>query len=243
MSVITRTIEYTAADGTVFKGQLYLPNQTVQDLSGVLVAPEWWGLSEHAKHSAERLAEEGYAALAMDLYGEARLTDDAAQANEWMTQTLSDPTILAERTQLAYDALAAQPEVNPHSIGVIGFCFGGRVALDMARRGMDLKAVTSFHGFVTSEAPVQEGFIKGELLVEHAGQDSMVTMDNIAAFRQEMDNAKVRYHVDIFPNAKHGFTNPQATRNAEKNGADLAYNEEAAATAWQNMLNLLERTL
>lgn len=58
-----------------------------------------------------------------------------------------------------------------------------------------------------------------------------------------MNAAKVRYSVDIFPGAKHGFTNPQATRNGEKNGVDLAYNEEAAASAWQNMLNLLGRTL
>ncbi|MCS4533959.1 dienelactone hydrolase family protein [Neisseria montereyensis] len=243
MSVITRTVEYTAADGTVFKSTLYLPKNTVKDLSGVLVAPEWWGLSEHAKHSAELLAEQGYAALAMDLYGDARLTDDAAQANEWMTQALSDPTILAERTKLAYEALAAQPEVNPHSLGVIGFCFGGRVALDMARRGMDLKAATSFHGILGTDIRAEEGLIKGEILVEHGGADSMVSMDDVASFRREMDNAKVRYHVDVFPNAKHGFTNPQATHNAEKNGTDLAYNEEAATKAWQNMLNLLERTL
>ena len=71
----------------------------------------------------------------------------------------------------------------------------------------------------------------------------MVSMEAVEAFKQEMDAAKVRYHVDIFPNAKHGFTNPQATRNGEKNGVDLAYDEQAAATAWQNMLNLLERVL
>ncbi|MDO5070761.1 MAG: dienelactone hydrolase family protein [Neisseria zoodegmatis] len=131
------------------------------------------------------------------------------------------------------------------------------------------------------------GFIKGELLIEHAGKDVLVSdadvaafrqeMDaakvryhidvfpeakhgftnpqatrngekngsdaDVAAFRQEMDAAKVRYHIDVFPEAKHGFTNPQATRNGEKNGVDLAYNEADAEQAWQNMLDLLERTL
>ncbi len=243
MAIITRTISYTTADGVALQSYLCLPEQAADELSGVLVAPEWWGQSEHAKRSAERLAEAGYAALVMDLYGDARLTDDAAQANEWMTAVLADAEILAERTDLAFKALALEPQVNALSIGAIGFCFGGKVVLDMARRGADLKAVASFHGNLSPNAPAREGFIKGELLVEHAGQDTMVSMEAVEAFKQEMDAAKVRYHVDIFPNAKHGFTNPQATRNGEKNGVDLAYDEQAAATAWQNMLNLLERVL
>ncbi|WP_373823468.1 dienelactone hydrolase family protein [Neisseria dentiae] len=243
MSITTRTVEYTTAGGLTLKSYLCLPEHAVDSLSGILVAPEWWGLSEHAKRAAERLAEQGYAALAMDLYGGARLTDDAAQANAWMTEALADPAVLTERTRLGLKALAAQPEVDGNRIGAIGFCFGGRVVLDMARRGDDLKAVTSFHGILATPEPAREGFIKGELLVEHAGLDTMVTMDAVEAFRKEMDNAKARYHIDVFPYAKHGFTNPQATRNGEKNGVDLAYNEADAEVAWQNMLNLLERTL
>ncbi|MDO5073755.1 MAG: dienelactone hydrolase family protein [Neisseria animaloris] len=243
MSFTTRTVNYTTADGLNLQGYLCLPEQAVNDLSGVLVAPEWWGMSDHAKQAAEKLASEGYAAMVMDLYGEGRLTDEAAQANEWMTGVLSDPVILAERTKLAFHTLAAQPEVNPHSIGAIGFCFGGKVVLDMARRGEDLKAVTSFHGILAPVVPAMEGIVKGEILVEHAGKDVMVSMDDVAAFEQEMKAAKVHYRVDVFPDAKHGFTNPQATRNGEKNGVDLAYDETAAAAAWQNMLNLLERVL
>ncbi|SUA48833.1 Predicted dienelactone hydrolase [Neisseria zoodegmatis] len=243
MTVTAHTLEYRTENGLTLQSTLYLPTQAVSGLSGVLVAPEWWGVSEHVKNAAKRLAEQGYAALAMDLYGDARLTDDAAQANEWMTAVLSDPAALPERTRLGFEALAARPEVNPHRIGAIGFCFGGKVVLDMARRGDDLKAVTSFHGLLSAAAPAQEGFIKGELLIEHAGKDVLVSDADVAAFRQEMDAAKVRYHIDVFPEAKHGFTNPQATRNGEKNGVDLAYNEADAEQAWQNMLDLLERNL
>ena len=243
MAVTTHILEYRTANGLNLKSTLYLPAQAVGGLSGVLVAPEWWGVSKHAKSAAERLAEQGYAALVMDLYGDARLTDDAAQANEWMTAVLSDPAALPERTRLGFEALAARPEVNPHRIGAIGFCFGGKVVLDMARRGDDLKAVTSFHGILAASAPAREGFVKGELLVEHAGKDVLVSDADVAAFRQEMDTAKVRYHIDIFPEAKHGFTNPQATRNGERNGVDLAYDEAAARQAWQNMLDFLERIL
>ncbi|UOO77122.1 dienelactone hydrolase family protein [Neisseria sp. Dent CA1/247] len=243
MTVTAHTLEYRTENGLTLKSTLYLPAQAVSGLSGVLVAPEWWGITEHAKNAAKRLAEQGYAALAMDLYGDARLTDDAAQANEWMTAVLSDPAALPERTRLGFEALAARPEVNPHRIGAVGFCFGGKVVLDMARRGDDLKAVTSFHGILATAVPAQEGFIKGELLIEHAGKDVLVSDADLAAFRQEMDAAKARYRIDVFPEAKHGFTNPQATRNGEKNGVDLAYNETDAQQAWQNMLDLLERNL
>ena len=242
MRITTRTLSYTTADGLTLQSYLCLPEEAPNELSGVLVAPEWWGLSDHAKHAAERLAEAGYAALAMDLYGEARLTDEAAQANEWMMEALSDPAVLTERTHLAQQALASVQQISPLSTAAIGFCFGGKVVLDMARRGADLKAVVSFHGNLSPAVPALEGVVKAELLIEHAGQDSMVSMDDLAAFEQEMNAAKVRYHVDIF-DAKHGFTNPQATHNGEKNGVDLAYNEKAAAQSWQNMLNLQERVL
>ena len=124
-NIITRTLTYTTADGVTLESYLCLPVQTSLELSGVLVAPEWWGLSDFAKQSAERLAEAGYAALAMDLYGNARLTDDAQQAQTWMEEVLSSPLTLAERTELALKALSTQEEVNPLSVGAIGFCFGG----------------------------------------------------------------------------------------------------------------------
>ena len=243
MTATAHTLNYRTADGRTLKSTLYLPAQAVGGLSGVLVAPEWWGITEHAHAAAKRLAEQGYAALAMDLYGDARITDDAAQANEWMTEVLDDPAALPERTRLGFEALAGRPEVDANRIAAIGFCFGGRVVLDMARRGDNLKAVTSFHGLLATATPAQEGFVKGELLIEHAGRDVLVGEDEVAAFRKEMDDAKVRYRIDVFPEAKHGFTNPQATRNGKKNGVDLAHDEAAAEQAWQNMLDLLERNI
>lgn len=243
LRITTETLSYTTPEGLKMQGYYCRPIDAPNELSGVLVAAEWWGLSEHAKRSAERLAQAGYAALVMDVYGEGRFTSDAKQAGEWMNAVLADPAILTERTNLAFETLVAQPKVNPLSIGAIGFCFGGKVVLDMARRGVDLKAVASFHGNLTPAIPALEGFVKGEILIEHAGLDTMVSAESLEAFKREMEAAKVRYHVDVFPEAKHGFTNPQATENGEKNGVDLAYNAEAAAAAWQNMLNLLEHTL
>lgn len=242
MDIITRTLSYTTLDGTTLQSYLCLPKETSDNNSGILVAPEWWGLSQHAKQAAERLAEAGYAALAMDLYGDGRLTNNAAEANEWMSAVLADPDTLTERTNLALTEFGNVAEVDHLNLGAIGFCFGGKVVLDMARRGAPLKGVVSFHGNLTPAIPAMPGMVKAEILIEHAGKDTMVSMDDLARFEQEMNAAGVRYHVDIF-DAKHGFTNPQATANGEKNGIDLAYDEEAAASAWQNMLNFFDRIL
>lgn len=241
--IITETVSYTDSQGVTLQSHFCYPAGAPAELSGVLVAPEWWGLSEHAKTAAERLAEAGYAALAMDLYGGAQLTDQAGEAAANMNYLLEHPAVLEERTRLALAALKNRPEVNALSLGAAGFCFGGKVVLDMARRGEDLKAVASFHGNLTPQQPAVPGMVKGELLVEHGELDSMVTLEDVAKFRQEMAAADVRYHVDIFAGARHGFTNPQATENGRKNGADLEFNEEAAQAAWQNMLNLFERLL
>lgn len=244
MRIITRTISYTTSDGVTLKSHFACPADTPHELSGVLVAPEWWGLSEHAKKSVERLAEAGYAALAMDLYGDAQLTDDASVASANMNALLDAPEKLEERTRLALETLQAQPEVNALNLGAIGFCFGGKVVLDMARRGEPLKAVTSFHGLLTPAAPAIEGMVKGELLIENGADDPLVPPEMLEAFIAEMDKAKVEYHIDNFPNVRHGFTNPKATANGIKNNFDaLHYDEEAAKTSWQNMLNLLERKL
>ncbi|WP_274572471.1 dienelactone hydrolase family protein [Neisseria leonii] len=241
--IITETLSYTDSQGVTLHSHFCRPADAAAELSGVLVAPEWWGLSGHAKRAAERLAEAGYAALAADLYGGARLTDDAAVAAAEMNYLLDNPAVLEERTRLAYETLAARPEVNALSLGAAGFCFGGKVVLDMARRGADLKAVAAFHAVLAAQQPAVAGMVKAELLVAHGELDSMVTLDDVAAFREEMAAADVRCRIDILPGARHGFTNPQATENGRKNGADLEYNEAAAETAWQNMLNLFGRCL
>ncbi len=244
MAIQTHTLAYTDSTGVTLKSHYAYPANTTTPKPAVLVAPEWWGLSAHAKHAAERLAEAGYVALTMDLYGNAQLTDDASVASANMTGLLNNPALLAERTQLALQTLQAQPQVQANQLAAIGFCFGGKVVLDMARRGAPLQAVTSFHGNLTPETPAQAGKVQAELLIEHGSDDPLAPPEMLQAFEAEMQAAGVRYHIDTFPGVRHGFTNPQATANGEKNNFDaLRYDADAAQTSWQNMLALLERTL
>lgn len=244
MSIKTFELISTTENGVQLISYVALPENASADnpATGILVAPEWWGVVEHPKSVTERLAEAGYAAVAMDVFGEGKLTTDAAQANMWMEQVLEDPAMLMARCQLILNDFSDQTAVNGDNLGAIGFCFGGKVVLDMAREGMPLKAVATFHGNLAPKQPADSSF-NAKLLVAHGRDDSMVSMDAVEAFKKEMDAADVDYTVDVYDDAKHGFTNPQADKRAAENNADLGYNETAAKQSWDNMLEFMKANL
>ncbi|VXA86310.1 putative dienelactone hydrolase [Acinetobacter sp. 8I-beige] len=242
ISIQTREIQYNAADGQRLVGYFAAPSSQTPH-AGIIVAPEWWGRNEYTEQRARELAEHGYAALAIDMYGDKNVTTDAKQAYEWMMQTFADADTIVNRAQAGLDTLAAQPEVNPTQLAAIGFCYGGKVVLDLARSGAPLKAVATFHATLAPKAPAVEGQIQGEILVLHGELDSMVTLDDVASFREEMHAAKVDHDVIIFEDAKHGFSNPLADERAKANGVDLGYNPEAERQGLDAMYDLLERNL
>ncbi|HRM50734.1 MAG TPA: dienelactone hydrolase family protein [Acinetobacter johnsonii] len=242
ISIQTREIQYNAADGQRLVGYFAAPSSQTPH-AGIIVAPEWWGRNEYTEQRARELAEHGYAALAIDMYGDKNVTTDAKQAYEWMMQTFADTDTIVNRAQAGLDTLAAQPEVNPTQLAAIGFCYGGKVVLDLARSGAPLKAVATFHATLAPKAPAVEGQIQGEILVLHGELDSMVTLDDVASFREEMHAAKVDHEVIIFEDAKHGFSNPLADERAKANGVDLGYNPEAERQGLDTMYDLLERNL
>ena len=242
ISIQTREIQYNAADGQRLVGYFAAPSSQTPH-AGIIVAPEWWGRNEYTEQRARELAEHGYAALAIDMYGDKNVTTDAKQAYEWMMQTFADADTIVNRAKAGLDTLAAQPEVNADQLASIGFCYGGTVVLDLARSGAPLKAVATFHATLAPKAPAVEGQIQGEILVLHGELDSMVTLDDVASFREEMHAAKVDHEVIIFEDAKHGFSNPLADERAKANGVDLGYNLEAERQGLDAMYDLLERNL
>ena len=241
-SIKTREIEYSAADGQTLIGYFAVP-ETEQPVAAVLVAPEWWGRNEYTEQRARELAEHGYAALAIDMYGDKKVTTTAAQANEWMMQTFAQPQIIVERATAALNTLAAQNEVDAERIAAIGFCYGGKVVLDLARANAPIKAVATFHANLSAQNPAQTGQVQAEILVLHGELDSMVSLDDVAHFRQEMHAANVVHEVIIFEDAKHGFSNPLADERAAANGVDLGYSPEAEAQSLAAMYELLEQRI
>lgn len=244
MSIKTLELISTTENGVELISYVALPESATDDnpAAGILVAPEWWGVVDHPKSVVERLAKAGYAAVAMDVYGEGKLTADAAMANMWMEQVLADQDMLMERCQLILNDFGDQMGVNRDNLGAIGFCFGGKIVLDMAREGMPLKAVATFHGNLAPKQPADKKFT-AKALIAHGADDSMVSMDTVADFKKEMDNAGVDYTVDVYEGAKHGFTNPHADERAAKNDIDLGYNEKAANQSWDKMMELMKANL
>lgn len=240
--ITTREIEYTAPDGQRLIGYFAAPT-TDQPVAGVIVAPEWWGRNEYTEQRARELAEHGFAALAIDMYGDKRVTTEVPQASAWMNQTFEQADTIVNRAQAGLATLAAQPEVNTEKLAAIGFCYGGKVVLDLARSGADIKAVVTFHAVLAASAPAEKGKVKAEILVLHGELDSMVTLDNVASFRQEMHDAEVDHEVVIFEDAKHGFSNPLADERAKANNVDLGYNAEAERQGLEAMYELLDKHL
>lgn len=242
IAIQTREIQYTAQDGSTLIGYFAVP-ENAQAVAGVIVSPEWWGRNEYTEQRARELAEHGYAALAIDLYGEKKVTTDAKQAYAWMMQTFENAKTNVTRASAGLAALAEQPEVNADKLAAIGFCFGGKVALDLARSGADLKAVATFHANLSPQTPAQEGQVKAEILILHGEDDSMVSLDEVATFKQEMFAAQVNHEVIIFEDAKHGFSNPLADERAQANNVDLGYNAEAEQKSLAEMYALLKKHL
>ena len=244
MSIKTFELISTTDDGVQLISYVALPENAADDkpVAGILVAPEWWGVVEHPKNVTERLAKAGYAAVAMDVYGEGKLTSDAAQANMWMEQVLENPDMLMARCRLILNDFSDQLAVDGDNLGAIGFCFGGKIVLDMAREGMPIKAVATFHGNPSPKQPADEKFT-AKVLVAHGREDSMVSMEAIEGLKAELDAADVDYTIDVYDGAKHGFTNPQADERAAKNSVDLGYNETAAKQSWDNMLKFMKDNL
>ncbi|MEQ1447234.1 dienelactone hydrolase family protein [Acinetobacter schindleri] len=241
-AIKTREIQYTAQDGSQLIGYFAAPESDTP-VPGVIVAPEWWGRNDYTEQRARELAEHGYAALAIDVYGDKKVTTASNQAYEWMMQTFEDPDTIVNRATAALNTLVAQDEVDADKLAAIGFCYGGKVALDLARSNAPLQAVATFHANLSPKAPAQEGQVQAEILVLHGEQDSMVSLDDIESFRKEMQAANVKHDVIIFKDAKHGFSNPLADERAKANDVDLGYNAEAEKQSLEAMYALLARRL
>jgi dienelactone hydrolase len=242
VAIKTREIQYQAKDGTTLIGYFAAPESS-QPVAGVIVGPEWWGRNEYTEQRARELAEHGFAALAIDMYGDKKVTSVAAQANEWMMQTFQDANTIVDRTSIALSTLADQPEVDGQRLAAIGFCYGGKIMLDLARSGADLKAVVTFHANLSAQHPAESEKFKAEVLVLHGEKDSMVSLADVESFKNEMSNANVQSEVIILKDAKHGFSNPQADEKAKANGVDLGYNAEAEQAGLTAMYDLLDRVL
>lgn len=199
---------------------------------GVLVVHEAFGLGNHAMERAKMLAGLGYVAFAADMFGDRKQVNELPKAIEIITDLLGDPPKLLARAGAALDVLRQRPEVDPAKLGGIGFCFGGSTVLQLARSGVDLKGVVSFHGGLQTKAPAQAGSVKAGVLCCTGADDPMIPADQVVAFEQEMRAAKADWQVISYGNTAHSFTNPEA--DGSLNPA-IVYNEKTDKRSWAAM--------
>jgi dienelactone hydrolase len=237
--VKTREVDYRQ-DGTDLHGFVAWDDALPGKRPGVLIVHEWWGLDDHARAQARRLAEAGYVGFALDLYGQGKSTTHPQEAQAFVAEATKDPAVLAARFNAALEQLKRDPHVDPQHIAAIGYCFGGAVALDMARAGADLAAVVTFHGSLATKTPAQPGKVKARLLVLTGGADPFVPPEQVETFKREMQAAGAHVDVVTYPGAKHGFTNPEAGTHGMP---QLAYSAEADRQSWAAMLQLFHDVL
>ena len=228
----TEKITYQSGDNS-FEGFLAQPEGDSNPC--VLIAHTWAGRDAFVEEKAKLLTELGYAAFAIDMYGDGKIGTSNEENAGMMQPLLDDREELARRALASLDAVSKIDSIDASKIVIMGYCFGGLVAMDLARTGADIKGAVSFHGFLAGpENSTNE--IKAKLLALHGDLDPMVGQDQIESFRQEMTSKKVDWQLHVFGGAMHSFTNPEA--NDPDFGA--VYSKNADERSWKIFIDLLK---
>lgn len=238
--LVSREIPYKDGD-TQLTGYFVYDDAIATPMPGVLVIHEWWGHNDYARKRADMLAKLGYAAFALDMYGTNKVADTPDDAKKLAGPFYENRGLMHTRALAGLAILKEQPQVDTTRLGAIGYCFGGTVALELARRGEDLKGVVSFHGGLAAPERAEPGRVKAQVLALNGGDDKMVTPEERANFVEEMKAAGVNFKSIDYPGALHAFTNPKATVIGERFNMPIAYNESADRQSWDEMQEFFTR--
>lgn len=216
----------TYRDGAItLRGYIVYDESREGRRPGILVIHEWWGITPHVRGEARKFAEQGYTAFVADMYGNAQTADNPKDAGRLAGGVIKNRPVMESRFNAARAELTRHRTVDASRIGASGYCFGGAVALNMARAGADLAAVVTFHASLYTNTPAPKS-IKPKLLVLNGAADPLVKPDQIAAFKRDMAAARADYRFINYPGALHAFTNPEATELGRKYKLPIAYDAE-----------------
>jgi len=226
------------AEGIALKGFVVYDESLLGKRPAILVVHEWWGLNEYLKNRARQLAELGYIAMAVDIYGGGMAASNPQQAQELASPFYKNPQLAKIRLDAALSKISEFEQTDPSKIAAIGYCFGGSVVLNCAKLGANLKGVVSFHGGLAG-VPVNKDLLKAKILVCHGAADKFVSENDIANFKQSLDSINADYTFKVYANATHAFTNPDATKTGKQFNMPIEYNEAADKASWKDMQNFL----
>ena len=201
---------------------------------GVMLIHEWKGHGDYVRRRADMLARLGYVAFAADMYGKGVFAKDHDEAGKRAGAFFTDRALTRERAKAGLDVLKKHPMCDATKLAAMGYCFGGMTALEMARGGLDVRGVASFHGILATPAPAKE--IKARVIVFHGAADKFVDADQVKKFEEEMKAAKANYEVIAYDGAAHSFTVKEAGDDPSKG---MAYNQEADTKSWEKLQQFL----
>lgn len=239
LSIKTENTDYTDA-GITMKGFAAWNDSLKGPLPVVIVVHEWWGQTDYPRMRAKQLAELGYLAFAVDMYGGGKTAESPEEAQKLSAPFYGTVKVSQPRFEAALAKIKTLPNADTTRMAAIGYCFGGSMVLNMARIGEPLKGVVSFHGDLTG-APTDKNLLKAAVLVCHGEADSFVGADQVAAFKKQMDSVGADYIFKTYPNATHAFTNPNATAKGEKYNMPIRYDAAADSASWNEMKLFLHR--
>lgn len=233
------TVKYVS-DSVTMQGFLAYDESIRTKRPIVIIIPEWWGLTEYAKSRARQLADLGYLAFAMDMYGNGETADNPTRAGELAGPFYKNPMMAKAHFDAALNEIKKYELADVSKIAAIGYCFGGGMVLNIARMGEDLNGAVSFHGSLMG-VPADKNTLKADILVLHGEADKFVNVEEVASFRHELDSIGAKYTFLSYPDATHAFTNPNATAMGEKFSMPIAYNAAADTASWIEMNMFFEK--
>jgi dienelactone hydrolase len=225
-----------SADTTQLKGYVTYNAGKQGKRPAVLVVSEWWGLNDYPRMRAKKLAEMGYIAMAVDMYGNGKTAANPQKAQTLAMPFYQNPQLAKTRLDAAITKLKTYSQTDTANMAAIGYCYGGFVVLNAAKLGADLKGVVSFHGNL-SGAPADKNLLKAKILVCHGAADKFVGEQEVNAFKKSMDSIGADYTFKAYANATHAFTNPKATETGKKFNMPIEYNAAADSASWNDMKN------
>lgn len=214
-----------------------LPERDHKPAPVVLIVHQWMGLTDYEKGRAEQLANLGYNAFAVDMYGRGVRPTSTDEAGKIAGIYKNDPALARRRVSAALDFARTQAGIDPGKIAVIGYCFGGAMALELARSGADIRGAVTFHGDLSTKAPAAKGVIKARIAVHHGADDPHVTQEAVDSFIKEMKAADADWTVTEYAHAVHAFTQKNAGNDPSKGAA---YNADADRRSWEALLAFLK---
>jgi dienelactone hydrolase len=235
----TENVTYSS-DTVTMNGYVAYDSSITTKRPIVLIIHEWWGLNDYAKQRARQLAELGYVAFAVDMFGSGKTADNPTDAQALAGPFYQNPDMARTRFEAALAKAKLIEQGDADKIASMGYCFGGGLSLAMARMGLDLDGVVSFHGNLTL-GPSDKNLLKAKILVCHGAADPMVPQTEVDQFKKTMDSLGADYTFKAYPGALHAFTNPNATAIGQKYNIPIAYDAAADSASWNEMKNFFER--